>query len=220
MQAPNSPRDAADAGEVEGPAKAVYTLTAQLRHNGPYSASIRADSRIAVDVLAPAGYVDNPFSLQTEEEGGPGELQVELLARGPTQNEMLNGLTGEYVATIRAYQPGVSDSSTVFAEITVTMVREHLEEQIYSILYNSGVEAADTTDQIRFTDANARAVRRLLERGAETQYLLAAHALDAEPPNDRSLMVYAAPDLRRYKSGFLLRQRDLLRGLAAVGDGG
>ena len=184
--------DAADAGEVEGPATAVYTLTAQLRHNGPYSASIRADARIAVDVLTPAGYVDNPFSLQTGEEGGPGELQVELLARGPTQNEMLNGLTGEYVATIRAYQPGVSDSSTVFAKITVAMVREHLEEQIYSILYNSGVEAADTTDQIRFTDANARAVRRLLERGAETQYLLAAHALDAEPPNDRSLMVYAA----------------------------
>ena len=184
--------DAADAGEVEGPATAVYTLTAQLRHNGPYSASIRADARVAVDVLTPAGYVDNPFSLQTGEEGGPGELQVELLARGPTQNEMLNGLTGEYVATIRAYQPGVSDSSTVFAEITVAMVREHLEGQIYSILYNSGVEAADTTDQIRFTDANARAVRRLLERGAETQYLLAAHALDAEPPNDRSLMVYAA----------------------------
>ena len=103
--------DAANAGEVEGPATAVYTLTAQLQHNGPYSASIRADARVAVDVLAPAGYVDNPFSLQTEEEGGPGELQVELLARGPTQNEMLNGLTGEYVATIRAYQPDVSDSS-------------------------------------------------------------------------------------------------------------
>ena len=184
--------DAANAGEVEGPATAVYTLTAQLQHSGPYSASIRADARVAVDVLTPAGYVDNPFSLQTEEEGGPGELQVELLARGPTQNEMLNGLTGEYVATIRAYQPGVSDSSTVFAEITVTMVREHLEGQIYSIIYNSGREASGTSDQIRFTEANARAVRRLLERGAETQYLLAAHALDAEPPNDRSLMVYAA----------------------------
>ena len=184
--------DAADAGEVEGPATAVYTLTAQLRHNGPYSASIRADARVAVDVLTPAGYVDNPFSLQTEEEGGPGELQVELLARGPTQNEMLNGLTGEYVATIRAYQPGVSDSSTVFAEITVAMVRERLEGQIFTIIHNSGRESSGASDQIRFTEANARAVRRLLERGAETRYLTVAHALDAEPPNDRSLMVYAA----------------------------
>ena len=184
--------DAADAGEVEGPATAVYTLTAQLQHNGPYSASIRADARVAVDVLAPAGYADNPFSLQTEEEGGPGELQVELLARGPTQNEMLNGLTGEYVATIRAYQPGVSDSSTVFAEITVTMVREHMEEQIFNIIRDSGDLKPGNRERIRMTDANARAVRRLLERGAETRYLTVAHALDAEPPNDRSLMVYAA----------------------------
>ena len=184
--------DAADAGEVEGPATAVYTLTAQLQHSGPYSASIRADARIAVDVLAPAGYVDNPFSLQTEEEGGPGELQVELLARGPTQNEMLNGLTGEYVATIRAYQPGVSDSPEDIAEITVTMVRENLEEQIFNIIRDSGDLKPGNRERIRMTDANARAVRRLLERGAETRYLTVAHALDAEPPNDRSLMVYAA----------------------------
>ena len=72
------------------------------------------------------------------------------------------------------------------------MVRENLEGQIYSIIYNSGREASGTSDQIRFTEANARAVRRLLERGAETRYLTVAHALDAEPPNDRSLMVYAA----------------------------
>ena len=183
--------DAADAGEVEGPATAVYTLTAQLKHNGPYSASIRADARVAVDVLAPAGYVDNPFSLQTEEVDGPGELQVELLARGPTQNEMLNGLTGEYVATIRAYQPGVSDSPEDIAEITVTMVREHMEEQIFNIIRDSGDLKPENRERIRMTDANARAIRRLLERGAETRYLFSAHDLDAEPPNDRSLLAYA-----------------------------